>query len=122
MNTLIKIQKLCNQNNISLNKLEQTVGIARGSIAGWSHKIPSSENIAKVAKYFDVTTDYLLDLSNIPYAQNVETYDEDIISIQRARKNMSPKDRKRMMDIVRITFEEAFQKQARKEDDGNYHK
>lgn len=58
-----RIDELCKQNSISLNTLCVSTGISRSMLselkAGRSKSI-SSDNLAKIADYFKVSTDYLL--------------------------------------------------------------
>jgi len=60
MDLLSRIKELCGEHGISIARLEQETGLANGSIRKWSKAIPSGDRLAKVADYFNVTTDYLL--------------------------------------------------------------
>lgn len=55
-----RIQYLCTQNGIKIKPLEETLGIANGSIKKWNNSSPSCERILKVAQYFHVSVDWLL--------------------------------------------------------------
>lgn len=57
-----KIRELCDKANITLNRLERELGLSKSSIAKWDTNAPSVDKVAKVAKYFDVSVDYLLGL------------------------------------------------------------
>lgn len=57
-----KIKELAAQKNISIRQLEEKTGIANGTIRRWNKTNPSTAAIAKVAKYFNVSVDYLLGL------------------------------------------------------------
>ncbi len=56
-----KIKKLCEEHNISIFELENQIGISRGVLYTWKKSIPSIEKVYKVAKYFNVSIDYLVD-------------------------------------------------------------
>lgn len=60
MSIVEKIQHLCIERGNTLVGLERELGIGRGIIRRWDKSSPSSENLKKVADYFNVTTDYLL--------------------------------------------------------------
>ena len=47
---------------ISKNKMLTDLKLAKGSFSNWKNRgtIPNGDTLAKIAKYFDVTTDYLL--------------------------------------------------------------
>ena len=59
-----KIKELAAQKNISIRQLEEKTGIANGTIRRWNKTNPSTAAIAKVAKFFNVSVDYLLGLDN----------------------------------------------------------
>ena len=115
MSIVSRIEKLCKKENITFAELERRIGLTRGSIARFDKNCPSSEKITKVAQYFGITTDYLLGLSDNPFPQEVK--DMDIISLQRARKNMTQKDKERMMNMLKAAFDYAFNEDNEGDDD-----
>lgn len=55
---------LCESNNIKVATLERTLDIANGTIKKWSEETkPNGETLTKLADYFGVSVDYLLDRS-----------------------------------------------------------
>lgn len=60
MNVLERIQKLGKKRGISIGFLEEKLGIGRGTIYKWNKSAPNTENLVKVADYFNVSIDYLL--------------------------------------------------------------
>lgn len=56
---------LCNKNNISPNGLAKILSISSGSITSWKQgRVPHHNTLLKIANYFDVSVDYLLDDGN----------------------------------------------------------
>lgn len=55
-----KIKDLAYEKDISLALLERTLNFSNGSIARWDKSSPSVDKVDKVAKYFNVSLDYLL--------------------------------------------------------------
>lgn len=55
-----KIKELCKEHNISIFELENEIGISRGVLYTWKKSAPSIEKVYKVAKYFNVSIDYLV--------------------------------------------------------------
>lgn len=60
MTLLEKIQNLCKEDGITLAALERKSGLSRGSIRLWDKNTPSADKIVKVANYFKVSSDFLL--------------------------------------------------------------
>ena len=104
----LRIKELCLKNNITISKLESDLGFGNSSIKKWEKSSPSIDKILKVAKYFDVSIDYLLGRTDIEGSISEIIGDEDIISFQRAREKMTQSDRERMMQMLRLGFEYAF--------------
>ena len=54
--------KLCAENNEKPNPVAKKLGISSGAITSWKKgSIPHITTVTKIADYFDVTVDYLLD-------------------------------------------------------------
>lgn len=65
--TFEKIKSLAKKQGISLNTLEERVGLGKNYIYSLKNKkTPSAEHIAKIADYFNVSTDYLLGRTDNP--------------------------------------------------------
>lgn len=105
-----RIKELCTQKGITISKLESDLGFGNSSIKKWEKvSSPSVDKIVKVASYFGVSVDYLLGRTDITGSVSEIIGDKDIISFQRARQKMTPKDRERMMQMLKLGFEYAFQ-------------
>ena len=103
-----RIKLLCAEKGISINKLESTLGLGLSSIQKWKTATsPSVEKIMKIANYFDVSLDYLLGRQEIK-GSATDILNEDIISFQRAKENMPPKEKELMMTMIRAGFNYAF--------------
>lgn len=105
-----RIKLLCKQRGIMLSTLSEAVGISESLIRKWAYTTsPSIDKVRKIAQYFDVSVDYLIGISEIPQSADKVIEDSTILSIQRARANMSCEDRELMMVLLRRAFEKAFQ-------------
>jgi transcriptional regulator with XRE-family HTH domain len=60
MTAFDRLKKLCDEQGISVNKLEERIGLGKNTLYSWKKKIPTGSNLTKVADYFDVSVDYLL--------------------------------------------------------------
>ena len=58
---LDRIRVLCDENKITIAKLEKETGIGNGTISRGDISSPTASNLKKVADYFNVTTDTLLE-------------------------------------------------------------
>jgi transcriptional regulator with XRE-family HTH domain len=100
MDIVDRIFDLLKQRNIKQKELSAETGITEGNISDWkkgrSH--PTSEAIIKIAKYFDVSTDYLFGLTDNPAPLgNAVTREE---KLQRNIALMSPEQRKRAEEYI----------------------
>lgn len=70
-----RVKDLCKENGISLNKLEQEIGVASGYLSKLDN--PGIKIVIHIAKYFSVDVGYLLsDEENGPI---VETAKKDVL-------------------------------------------
>lgn len=73
-----EIKNLCKKNNTNIKQLEKNLEIANGSIRKWDEKSPSYDKVEKVAKYFNVSIEYIIG------TETEETHKEkEIISFYR---------------------------------------
>lgn len=67
-----RIKALIKEKGVTNKEVEKSTGLSNGSISTWTNGRcnPSSDGIVKLSRYFDVSSDYLLCLSdsrrNIP--------------------------------------------------------
>lgn len=54
------LKKLCDEQGISVNTLEERIGLSKNTLYSWKKNTPKGSNLVKVADYLDVSTDYLL--------------------------------------------------------------
>ena len=72
MRIIDRIDKLIVENQTTGKEVANAIGISPGNITDWrkDRAKPSSEVIAKLARYFKVPTDYLLGITDSPYEDN----------------------------------------------------
>lgn len=99
---------------------QSTIGMIEGNKQG-----ASNDTLIKLANALNTTVDYLLsndieeiqiptkniDISgeNSDTNSEFEIEDEDVRRIERARRKMNPKDKEKMMKILRSAFDEYFE-------------
>lgn len=60
-----KIKALARNRNVSINQVEKDLSFSSSTISKWNVSNPTSEKLKKVADYFDVTMEYLLEESEV---------------------------------------------------------
>lgn len=110
-----KVKILRKKMKITQQKLAETIGLSQstiGMIEG-NKQGASNDTLVKLANALGTTVDFLLseDMEEIDSnmqinKKNIE--DEDIRRIERARKKMDPKNKEKMMKILRSAFDEYF--------------
>ena len=61
-----RLKELRLENNLSQRTLAKQIGVSQAAIARWESNLqaPSIDNAIALAKFFNVSTDYLLGLEN----------------------------------------------------------
>ena len=78
-----RIKELADKQRISLNDLEDKLGISRNSLYGIKKANPKSDRLQQIADYFNVSTDYLLGRTDNPrIASDASIVDTDPIEEQ----------------------------------------
>lgn len=55
-----KIKEIAQLKDISIAQIERETNMSNGSISKWSKNAPAADKLSTVAKYLNVSTDYLL--------------------------------------------------------------
>ena len=111
--TFEKIKSLAKKQGISLNTLEERVGLGKNYIYSLKNKkTPSAEHISKIADYFNVSTDYLLGRTDNPaiadqerfFFEGKEVNVEELAStaMRFNGKPLSDEDKKAIQNIIEI--------------------
>ena len=108
MDILNKINYLLEKNNLKQKDLTDYLGIEKSVFSSWKNgKSKSySKYIAEIAQYFNVSIDYLLDNEKSSPGEADELQDEDLIILNRNAKNLTPEQRKQLLDIAKVMFKE----------------
>lgn len=99
--TFEKIKSLAKKQGISLNTLEERVGLGKNYIYSLKNKkTPSAEHIAKIADYFNVSTDYLLGRTDNPAISSdlVTTANGRVVDLSNLRERIVLFDGKPLSD------------------------
>lgn len=102
MTVVDRIFQLKEERNLTSKDVEVGAGLANSSLSQWKKGKgkPSLENIVKVASYFDVSTDYLLCLSEDRKNGGIEkSLTEEEKLLLKAYNNASSYDRFRIIQL-----------------------
>ena len=105
---------LAKQRNTSVNAVAKELKLSSAAVTAWKNGTdPKATTVAKIATYFDVTTDYLLGLTDYPnmppklHGINVAIYsgafdglgDEDINVLKHMAERLRDKGKKDSTDV-----------------------
>lgn len=57
-----KVKELCEEKRISVSAVEKECGLANATIRGWKFSDPRATNLKRVADFFGVTMEYLMEV------------------------------------------------------------
>ena len=79
----IRLRPILDERGITVTMLTKELGITTGQFSDWKHgkRNPSTTYIAKIAKYLDISADYMLGLSPVPNAQRFPDNAQRLIDI-----------------------------------------
>ena len=58
------IREICKQHNITVTKLEESLGMSQGLISRWNKSDPSLSKILDIANFFNISLDELIGHKN----------------------------------------------------------
>ena len=102
-----RISALAEKKGVSIAQVERDLGLSPASLRKTKQHTPSVEKIRDLARYFDVSMDYLYGNSSVE-KQAEFVLDRDFISLQRARQKMTGAEWDQAMKIFRAGFAHAF--------------
>lgn len=109
MTLLDRIKQLCEEKGETLASLERKMDFGNGTVRRWGDTTPSGDKLAKVADFFNVSVDYLLGRGASEAAEHIsDDLDENFTILSRNAKKLSPSQRKKLLDIAKVMFEEEF--------------
>ena len=71
-----RLKTLADKQGLSVNDVERRIGLGRNTLYSWKKKIPSGNNLIKVAGFLHVSTDFFLGRSTDSPA---DLDDDDVI-------------------------------------------
>lgn len=103
------LKNLREQNKIYQKDFAEAISVSKSTVAMWEtgKRTPDTETLKKIAQFFDVSLDYLLD--NPSNDDNKEEINNpDIRMIARAGKKMTNEQAEQIRKYAEYMFPEAF--------------
>lgn len=110
MNFLDIVKKMCKENNTTIAQMERDIGISKGASYKWNNSKPSLNIINKIANYFGVSVDFLMNgEEKEKYYINPETAkiaqevfdDPELRILFDASRDLSPEDLQAVITMVK---------------------
>nr|DAY27057.1 MAG TPA: repressor protein [Caudoviricetes sp.] len=110
-----RIKELAKKRGVNLQKVSEDLGFSTNYLYSLKNKkTPSAEHIAKIAEYFNVSTDYILgrtDNPNLP-TESVTTADGRVVDLSNLRervvlfdgKPLSDEDVDKIAQIIKLSL------------------
>lgn len=103
-------EKLCTEKGIKPGRAADEIGISRATVTNWKKNgySPRRDILKKIAQYFGVSVDLLLDQSEQkenPDLQKTEADDDDFVVLARHMQKIPEKERQRIIKNFRETVD-----------------
>lgn len=101
------LKQLRKEKGMTQTQFASEFNIATGTIAMWEtgKRTPDTETLKKIARFFNVSIDFLLD-NEKNSSNNVEELPEELVILNRNAKNTTPENRKKLLEMAKIMFGE----------------
>lgn len=103
-------EKLCTEKGVKPGRAADEIGISRATVTNWKKNgySPRRDILKKIAQYFGVSVDLLLDQSEQkenPDLQKTEADDDDFVVLARHMQKIPEKERQRIIKNFRETVD-----------------
>lgn len=91
----IRVRDLRKARNITQVQLARTLCVSKQSVSNWENDniLPSIEMLVRIAKYFSVSTDYLLYLDDRKYVETTNLDEKQIAHFQQLMDDVAEKNK-----------------------------
>lgn len=91
----IRVRDLRKARNITQVQLARTLCVSKQSVSNWENDniLPSIEMLVRIAKYFSVSTDYLLGFDDRKYVEITDLNERQIVHFQQLMDDVAEKNK-----------------------------
>lgn len=102
-----KISELCRKKNIHVSNLCDDLHISRGNIARWKKgTVPSADKLSRIANYFNVSTDYLLNNERISPKFPDVTFNDFTYAMYNESTELTEENKQKLLEMARFFKEQ----------------
>lgn len=108
-----RVRELAKSKGLSLNDVEEKIGLKKNALYAWNRNTPSGDNLSKVADYFNVSVDYLLGrtdkkciLKTSEELKGTNTHTKEFEMIQRKAGNYTIENQEKLLQLMKIAFDD----------------
>lgn len=100
------LKKLCDEQGISVNTLEERIELSKNTLYSWKKNTPKGSNLVKVADFFEVSTDYLLGRTDKRYLDLNDNTKSDIDNkLQQMLSSLKPEEKEFLIAALDNTIQ-----------------
>ncbi|WP_125767335.1 helix-turn-helix domain-containing protein [Lapidilactobacillus wuchangensis] len=112
-----RLKKLADKQGLSVNAVETKIGLGTNTLYSWKKKIPSGQNLTKVADYFNVSTDYLLGRTDNPEIAGKKMHTNAMAAHYAEGTRQLTKEQIQQLDEMTNALIAGFKAQNKKDDE-----
>ena len=111
-----RIKELREKAGLSMDQLAKQLGVTKSRVNMWENNgtVPRMNILIQLAKFFDVSTDYLLGNDD---AKNLSLEDARLSTLQRNLGKLSEKDLEKAEGMLKAVFMDIFNDDEDEDDD-----
>ena len=102
MSLFNNIQNLCFTKNMYISNLEKELEFSNGSMYKWGVNTPSIDKVLKVAKYFGVSVDSLIEENDVDLITDINTLTSELVDTEQQIQQNSVKVRSIKQHLKRL--------------------
>jgi transcriptional regulator with XRE-family HTH domain len=101
-----RIYEVCKLKNIRISQMESDLSLGQSYIKRWTQVKPNYNTVVSIAKYLDVSVDFLTGRSDMMSVADEVLNDPTIVTIQRKREVMSDQQKKKFDETIKALLQD----------------